>query len=182
MKIFIKSLKYIQQISDNGSEFVNQSFQEFCKDNNIIHKTTMSHSPKQNSLIENFNGKLRKMMNDLFTRTNNLNWIDYLDELINSRNSTVHTTLKKAPNQIWKPEKEKELDEQELEIKDKLAQKAKKAISRNKSITLELGDHVRINLSSISSETRKRIWNLQQIFTQYQKYSFQKVKRLILNK
>jgi len=38
--------------SDNGSKFINQTMAEFCYRNSIVHKTTISYTPEQNSIAE----------------------------------------------------------------------------------------------------------------------------------
>jgi transposase InsO family protein len=144
-------------VSDNGGEFVNALFTEFCETNNIIHVTTMSHSPKQNALIENFNGKLRKLMADVFVRTNSTNWIDHLKDMLSSRNSTVHSITKKAPANIWKPEREPILNVQDQAVKDRLNTKARNDITKTRSIVLAVNDRVRILLSALHTEVRKEI-------------------------
>jgi transposase InsO family protein len=144
-------------ISDNGTEFKNALFKQFCEDNNIVHVFTMSHSPKQNALIENTNGKIRRNMADVFVRNNSLNWIDHLQEILDSRNSDVHSVTKKAPNDIWKPFIDRELNPNEQDVKNKLDDKARENITKSKSRVLSVNDSVRILMSAIHKEVRKEI-------------------------
>ena len=53
---FNKTIKVIR--SDNGTEFLSNSFQSFCKDNGIIHQTTVPYNPQQNNRAERLNGVL----------------------------------------------------------------------------------------------------------------------------
>ena len=53
---FNKTIKVIR--SDNGTEFLSNSFQSFCKDNGIIHQTTVPYNPQQNGRAERLNGVL----------------------------------------------------------------------------------------------------------------------------
>jgi transposase InsO family protein len=52
-------------VSDNGSQFTGEEFQEFLNDNNIQHTTTAPGHPATNGLAEryvgNFKDKLKKM-------------------------------------------------------------------------------------------------------------------------
>ena len=38
--------------SDNGGEYVNKPFKEFCAQNGIIMETTVPYSPSQNGIVE----------------------------------------------------------------------------------------------------------------------------------
>lgn len=144
-------------ISDNGGELKNARFEAFCAGNHITHLTTMSHSPKQNALIENFNGNLRKIMANLFVRTNDLNWIDHLQEMLDSRNNTVHSVTKSSPAEIWRPVINRVLNLTNQGVKDKLDNKARADITRTLSNQFAVGDAVRILLSAIETRIRKRI-------------------------
>lgn len=93
-------------------------------------------------------------MGDLFIRTNSLNWIDHLQEILNSRNSTVHSVTKKAPKFIWKPEKEKDLDVQNQDVKTKLDNKIIQSIPKSKGKEMYIGDPVRIKLSALHTKVR----------------------------
>jgi hypothetical protein len=120
-------------------------------------------------LIENTNGRIRKLMGDLFVRTNTMNWIDHLQEIVDSINSSVHSVTKKAPKDIWKPELNRDLDEKELEVKTKLDDKAKENITKSKSQILRVNDCVRIALNAIQTNVRKEIksGNAKKIIVKY---------------
>jgi len=45
-------LKSHQLQSDNGSEFVNKTMEQFCRLSGIIHETTISYLPEQNGIAE----------------------------------------------------------------------------------------------------------------------------------
>lgn len=59
-----KKLKKLK--TDNGLEFVNQEFNDFCKVNGIVRHKTVRHTPQQNGLYETMNmttlEKLRNML------------------------------------------------------------------------------------------------------------------------
>ena len=38
--------------SDNGTEFVNRKFSDFCAKNGIIHQTSCAYTPQQNGIVE----------------------------------------------------------------------------------------------------------------------------------
>lgn len=155
-------------ISDNGVEF-RGVFQQFCEDNDIIHVFTMTHSPTQNAIIENFNGKLRRMMADLFVRTNRLRWVDHLQDMLDSRNSDVHSVLKKAPRDLWKPVLDPVLDAKEIEAKDNMYHKAHRDIVATRSARLRVGDPVRVLLTALHTQYRdqKKKGNGKKIIVKY---------------
>ena len=47
---FKKTVKIFR--SDNGTEFVNDKFNEFCITNGIIHQTSCAYTPQQNGIVE----------------------------------------------------------------------------------------------------------------------------------
>jgi len=54
--IFNTKIKYIR--TDNGKEFKNKSFEQFCQTNGIIQQFTVPFNPAQNGRSERFNGTL----------------------------------------------------------------------------------------------------------------------------
>eukprot|EP00833_Pecoramyces_ruminatium_P003860 jgi/Orpsp1_1/1177892/evm.model.c7180000063232.1 len=49
-------IKYIR--SDNGTEFCNKNFRDFCDTYGIVHQFTVPYNPQQNGKAERFNGTL----------------------------------------------------------------------------------------------------------------------------
>ena len=153
-------------ITDQGSEF---ELKEWCHQHKIKLVHTESHSPTQNSLIENFNGSLRRLIRANFVRNNNLNWIDELDMLLNNYNSKKHKTTGYVPNDIWREEKGKvnlidETDNLDETKEQKISNLSKKTTSRAQSQieqlqkqTLSVGDTVRVATRALNSEVRKSI-------------------------
>jgi hypothetical protein len=106
-------------------------------------------------------------------RHSNLNWIDHLDDYIYNRNRSKHGTTKYQPIQVWKNTNEDNdndidvntlkkkvvLNDDEIQayVGDKLKQKAIRAVEKNKSMALTVGDNVRVLMSSLKSKLRKLI-------------------------
>ena len=88
--------------SDNGGEFIGEFVKDWATENKVRLVRTLSYSPNSNGLIENFNNILRQMIREGFVRNNSFNWLDNLDDYINNRNESRHSTTKYTPNQIWK--------------------------------------------------------------------------------
>lgn len=153
-------------ICDNGSEF---ELKDWCKSHKIKLLHTESHSPTQNSLIENFNGSLRRLIRANFVRNNNLNWIDELSILLTNYNSKKHKTTGYVPNDIWREEKGKvklidETDNLDETKEQKISNLSKKTTSRAQSQieqlqkqTLSVGDTVRVSTRSLNSEVRRLV-------------------------
>lgn len=160
--------------SDNGAEFKNKAMKEWATANDVRLVNTTSYTPQANGLIENFNGILRKMIREGFIRNNNLDWIHYLDDYIENRNNTKHSTTKHTPAQVWEPGRKRidKLDDDEKEyirsedpiphnrndilnkVTVNLEHKAKKMLERFEVDKFEEGDKVRVLLSSINSKVR----------------------------
>lgn len=84
--------------SDKGKEFLNRHFQTLCKENQIEFFTT--HSDFKAAIAERFirtiKTKIYQYMDDNATNT----YMDQFQALIDSYNSTVHSTIKIAPKDV----------------------------------------------------------------------------------
>ena len=87
--------------------------------------------------------------------------MDHLSDYLYNRNHSKHGTTKYQPIELWRQGREKltkaNTTPELLEASDRIQDKAKKALNRNKAGDLKVGDQVRILLSAISSATRKII-------------------------
>lgn len=161
--------------SDNGSEFKNYYTINWYKEQNIQYIFTLPYAPESNGLIENFNKQLRKMMREIFIRTNDLNWLDYLQACVDSKNTQYNKTTKHTPNQLWNEDsfytnvqnRRRQLppslvtgvspEEIRIQARENIKEKAKKQIERTTIDELNVGDHVRVKMSSLYSELRKEV-------------------------
>jgi len=162
--------------SDNGGEFIDQSVKDWASAHEVKLVRTLSYTPTSNGLIENFNNILRKMIREGFIRNNNLNWVDHLNQYIENRNNSKHSTTKYTPNQIWKEGREP-LDKLTKRQKDaireddriinddeeklnkvvvRLEDKAGKMLDKAKE-DFEPGDRVRVLTSALHSKIRSLI-------------------------
>lgn len=95
--------------SDKGSEFTGAACQNFFKKNGINFYTTRNPDVKA-AVIERFNRTLKGRMWRYLTYKNSYRYIDVLDDLVNSYNNTVHSSIKMRPIdvndtnvlQVWK--------------------------------------------------------------------------------
>jgi transposase InsO family protein len=169
--------------TDNGTEFAGE-FIDWCKANRIFMKKSLSYSPTSNSLIENFNNILRKMIREGFVRTNSFNWIKYLDQYLTNRNNTPHSLTKHPPSVIWKPSRERIVgDEIVDEVKQTIKSNAKMKMKLNQVENFYSGEMVRVLLSSLFPKIRKLIKsNLQKLLpVKYSPnvYNIEKIKKPI---
>lgn len=89
--------------SDNGTEYINKNFQEFCAKNGIKHETTVPYSPQQNGLSERVNRtiveKARCMLMD--ANLSKQFWGEAVCAAVNVINVLPNAATKRAPNEIW---------------------------------------------------------------------------------
>jgi transposase InsO family protein len=162
-------------ICDNGSEF---ELEDWCHDKRIRLAHPSSHTPTQNSLTENFNGQLRRLIRANFVRRSDLVWIEDLQMLLDNHNGTKQKLTKFAPNDIWsegrkrpriKKIKEEEIStpqdelgdlppdrDENIEIAtDRISDKAEKQLKKLRNQELAVGDHVRVSTSALHTNIRK---------------------------
>lgn len=97
-KIF-KNRKPDKIASDSGREYLNKPFQEFLKKHNVKHFLRLSDVKA--ALAERLIRTLKERLFKYFTANNTLRYVDVLQNLVKSYNSTIHSSLNGlAPNQI----------------------------------------------------------------------------------
>ncbi|CAI5671384.1 unnamed protein product [Oreochromis niloticus] len=84
--------------TDSGKEFFNSSFQSLMKKHGINHFAT--GSDLKASVCERFNRTLKSKMYRYFTAQNTRRYIDVLQDLLQSYNTSYHRSIKMAPNQV----------------------------------------------------------------------------------
>ena len=81
--------------TDKGTEFVNDSFQQYLKKKGIQFYTA-NNEPKA-SVVERVNRTLKSKLYRYFTAVNSLRYIDVLQDLVDSYNNTYHRSIGRAP-------------------------------------------------------------------------------------
>ena len=94
-KSVVKNLKRKPQKLwvDQGSEFYNQTFKQWLRQNNIEMYSTFNEGKAV--VIERFNRTLKNMYKQ-FTIQNNTVWYNILDDLVEKYNNTQHSSTKMA--------------------------------------------------------------------------------------
>ena len=81
--------------TDKGTEFLNDSFQQHLKKKNI-NFMQQNNKPKA-SVVERVNLTLKSKLYCYFTAVNSLRYINVLQDLVDSYNSTYHRSIRCAP-------------------------------------------------------------------------------------
>jgi hypothetical protein len=97
-KIFADTIPNLVQ-SDRGTEFLNNHVQEVFKKYNIRHYWSLNDDIKA-ACVERFNRTLKTRMYRFFTARHTNRWIDVLQSLIKSYNSSFHRTIGMSPNEV----------------------------------------------------------------------------------
>ena len=92
-----RSPTYVQ--TDKGREFLNAIFLSFLKQHSILHYTSENDDIKC-AIVERFNRTLKSKMWRYFTYAKSLRYIEVLPKLLQSYNSTYHSSIKVAPEQM----------------------------------------------------------------------------------
>ena len=83
---------------DQGTEFKNKDFQHLLKLQNINAYEAINDTKA--AIVERFNRTFKNKMYRYFTASNTLRYIDVLEKLIKSYNSTYHRSIKMKPIQV----------------------------------------------------------------------------------
>ncbi len=86
--------------SDLGTEFINKRFETFLNENKI--KLFSVHSDKKACIVERWNRTIMQRLSKWFEYSKKHNWIDHIQDFVDSYNNSYHTTIGCAPNQVNK--------------------------------------------------------------------------------
>ena len=111
---------------DKGSEFYNNSFKKWLKDNNI--EMYSIHNEGKSLVAERFIRTLKTKIYEYMTSVSKNVYIDKLDDIVDEYNNTYHRTIKMKP----------------IDVKDNTYLDSKKEVN-NKDPKFKVGDHVRIS-------------------------------------
>jgi hypothetical protein len=141
--------------SDQGKEFRGE-VEEWCDEHDISHAMSKSYSPQAQGLLEGINKLVRRKLSDAMVRHNTRMWTNYLQDACESWNITPHGQQKHSPLYLYHGDEE-EFAEERKEALDILKKRARKAVARNKSAELSVGDIVRVALAAVSTQVREQI-------------------------
>lgn len=93
---------------DRGKEFYNAEFKALMKRYGI--NMYSSHSELKASVVERFNRTLKTVMWKQFTRRGSYKWVNDLQDLVDSYNNTVHSTIRTKPADVTKDDEARLLE------------------------------------------------------------------------
>lgn len=86
--------------TDKGTEFLNKHFQQLLSSYGIEHFTT--YSDKKAAIAERFVKTLKTYVFKFLKETNSRSYIDKLQDLVSTYNSTFHSSIKMPPKNVSK--------------------------------------------------------------------------------
>ena len=104
-KVFAKGRQPKTLRSDQGKEYTAKIVQEFLQKNDIYHLIAYNvyHANYAERVIRTIKGRIFRY----FTKHQTLNYIDHLQDIVDSYNSSKHSFLKIAPDQVTKDNEQK---------------------------------------------------------------------------
>ena len=146
--------------SDNGSEFVNSHFIELCQRFNITHRTSLPYHPQAQGQVERFNATIKNSIFKYLTQHNSKRYIDVLQLLIYSYNTSVHNTTKRTPFEIHRKKFEsyKILDNMVFQnIQNNAIKMIENSLKTQQAQQeeLQIGDEVRIGVMFLKTGRKK---------------------------
>ena len=111
--------------ADKRSEFYNNSFKKWLKDNNI--EMNSIHNQGKSVVAERFIKTLKNKIYRYLTAISKNVYIDKLDDIVNEYNNTYHRTIKMKP----------------VDVKDNTYIDFEKKVNKNPKFKID--DHVRIS-------------------------------------
>lgn len=132
-------------VSDNGLSFVSAEFETFCKNNGIVHLTSVPYHPSTNGAAENsvksFKQALSKMLADATTASDELSTL--ISKYLFSYRNTPHCVTNETPSKLMFSRKIKtRFDFLNKSVVDKAKQKQMKYHQGNRFINLQEGEIV----------------------------------------
>ena len=91
--------------SDRGTEFYNSIFQNFLKSKNIRHYSR--YTDKGPSIAERVIRTIRSLLKKPVFEKGRADWLSELPSVVEKYNNTIHSSIKKTPNQASKKSNQK---------------------------------------------------------------------------
>jgi transposase InsO family protein len=83
--------------TDNGLEFKNAVWAEYCADQDIKQIFSLSHTPTSNGIVERTNLEVRRLIARLFTHNAKTVWEPFLQDIALAKNASWNRSIKSAP-------------------------------------------------------------------------------------
>lgn len=132
---------------DNGGEFKEET-RAFLKKHDIVMINSSPHSPQSQAFVERFNGTLKRSIMKSIAKTNEKNYVDSLQKIVDQYNSNKQKSTKVKPN---------EANENAETVKENIDKvNLKRVNNREKDDLLEVNDKVRIVRKKLNLTTKER--------------------------
>lgn len=146
-------------LSDNAQEFkLSPAF--YARHNNIFHVFSKPHSPTDNAISENFNGYLRKMINDKIVATGSDNWPQHLPDIVAVKNNLSVQSFKNILGGYYSANDMREIglegDARRSIRADTIQENVENARAVLDKRRFVVGDEVRIATDALYNAIRKR--------------------------
>jgi transposase InsO family protein len=86
--------------NDNGSEFINNKFKSFLKENDITQIFSEAGAPQSNGMIERANATIKDLIQKSVELNQSFDWLKNLQKLISNINNSQHRITGFTPEQI----------------------------------------------------------------------------------
>jgi transposase InsO family protein len=107
MKKVLTTQKPILIQSDNGTEFLNQSFRALLKANNIQHTTVQVGDHNRQGIVERFNRTIERIISKYQETRNTNGYINILHDIVWNYNNTYHSSIKDTPDNKYNKNSDK---------------------------------------------------------------------------
>ena len=145
--------KPIKIRTDRGGEFVNAQMKKWFENHDILHSIT--YNEVKANYVERLIKTLKSRIVKMFQYENNFEYVDHLDDVLDSYNHTYHSSLKRRPADVNKQNEQDVYDEQfvlpllKKELNKTETKKKKKPIKnrtrRRTTFRFNIGQEVRIS-------------------------------------
>ena len=87
-------------VSDRGSSFTSEEFQEFLRENDIRHVQIATGSPKANGQVERINRIIGPMLAKLSEKSSGRHWYKVIEDVEYALNNTVSKSTGETPSKL----------------------------------------------------------------------------------
>lgn len=93
----------VKLVTDNGSEFMNNSLQQFLKKRGIVHQTSVVYTPEQNGFIERDNRTIQESGRTMLlkSRLSPEFWAEAINCAVYTMNRTIKSSETRTPYELW---------------------------------------------------------------------------------
>ena len=98
LALLIMTHRPVRIMSDRGSEFMNADVNKMLEA--FGPKLYFAYSENKASLVERVQRTLRQKIGRIFTKNDNNNWIDHIEDVVHTYNNSYHSSIKMPPAEV----------------------------------------------------------------------------------